>query len=92
VRACAAVWSSGGKDGDGRIRLYVVLDSTAAGEAAEEQVRGAVSRALPKHMVPDELHTVDRLQLTDRGKIDRESLASAAPEASVTPSEGRDHG
>lgn len=96
VQACAAVWS-GRKDGDGRIHLYVVLDgaaagSAAAGSAAEEQVRGAVARALPRHMVPDELHTVDRLRLTDRGKIDRESLATAAPKASVTPNEGRDHG
>lgn len=74
VRACAAVWSPG-EGGDGRIHLYVVAE-----DASEHELRGAVSRALPRHMVPDELHTVDRLRLNDRGKIDRRSLAAATRE------------
>ncbi|MFI1012554.1 AMP-binding protein [Streptomyces sp. NPDC020965] len=80
VRACAAVWTPR-STGEGRILLYAVTD-----DPAEDRLREAVAAALPRHMMPDAIRLVDRLALTDRGKIDREALASAAP------TQERDHG
>ncbi|MFH0245588.1 amino acid adenylation domain-containing protein [Streptomyces sp. HK10] len=80
VRSCAAVWTDRDRGG-GRIRLYAVADGVS-----EQRLREAVFEVLPRHMMPDHVHLVDRLRLTDRGKIDRESLASAEP------TQGRDHG
>ncbi|MFE2940720.1 amino acid adenylation domain-containing protein [Streptomyces sp. NPDC059255] len=80
VRTCAAVWRPRGP-GEGSILLYAVADGTT-----EAGLREAVSTALPRHMMPDDIHLVDRLALTDRGKIDREALASAVP------TQERDHG
>ncbi|MFI1935384.1 amino acid adenylation domain-containing protein [Streptomyces sp. NPDC020330] len=80
VHNCAAVWTEPAP-GEGRIALYAVADSMT-----ETRLRQAVAAALPRHMVPDAIHLVDRLALTGRGKIDREALASAAP------TQERDHG
>lgn len=80
VHNCAAVWTEPAP-GEGRIALYAV-----AGSMTQTRLRQAVSAALPRHMMPDDIHLVDRLALTGRGKIDREALASAAP------TQERDHG
>lgn len=73
VLSCAAVWRP--EDGPaGSIGLYVVTDGADA-----EEVRAAASEALPRHMVPDHVRVVDGLPMTERGKIDREALASAEP-------------
>ncbi|MFH9477097.1 amino acid adenylation domain-containing protein [Streptomyces anulatus] len=80
VRTCAAVWTEPAP-GEGRIVLYAVADGMT-----QTLLRRAVSAALPRHMVPDDIHLVGRLALTGRGKIDREALASAAP------TQERDHG
>ncbi|WP_159440813.1 non-ribosomal peptide synthetase [Jatrophihabitans endophyticus] len=58
--------------------------------------RAALADVVPPHLVPSEFHWVDRLPLTDNGKVDRVTLATAAapvganrttPPRLVTPAE-----
>ena len=71
VRECAAVWRPA--DDGGQIWLYVVCDDGAG----IDQVVRDVHAALPRRMAPDRVVPTRELPLTDRGKIDREALASA---------------
>ncbi|MYR15801.1 AMP-binding protein [Streptomyces sp. SID724] len=73
VRGCAAVWAPDGAGG-GELRLHVAADG-----ATEEQLRALLVSALPRHMLPDRIHLMEELPLTERGKVDREALASAEP-------------
>ncbi|MEV5976607.1 amino acid adenylation domain-containing protein [Streptomyces sp. NPDC052114] len=73
VRTCAAVWAPDGATG-GELRLHVAADG-----ATERQLREQLSAVLPRHMLPDRIHLAERLPLTERGKVDREALASAEP-------------
>ncbi|ONI91410.1 hypothetical protein ALI22I_08585 [Saccharothrix sp. ALI-22-I] len=72
VRACAAVWRPDIVDG-GEIWLHLVCD-----DAEPEAVVRAVHEALPRRMAPDHVVVTAELPLTNRGKIDREALASTA--------------
>ncbi|MFE3491096.1 hypothetical protein, partial [Streptomyces griseus] len=58
----------------GELRLHVAADG-----ATEEQLRALLVSALPRHMLPDRIHLMEELPLTERGKVDREALASAEP-------------
>jgi amino acid adenylation domain-containing protein len=49
------------------------LDAATAGLATE--LRAFVSRVLPDHLVPEQIHILARLPLTANGKIDRNALA-----------------
>ena len=62
--------------GDARIVAYLVADGPAP---APEQLRRALSRRLPDHMLPSAWVTLDALPLTPNGKVDRRALP--APEA-----------
>ncbi|MFE9748345.1 amino acid adenylation domain-containing protein [Saccharothrix saharensis] len=70
VRACAAVWRPDTGEG-GEIWLHVVCDT-----AEPEQIVRLVHEALPRRMAPDRVVITAELPLTNRGKIDREALAS----------------
>ncbi|MEU8872185.1 amino acid adenylation domain-containing protein [Streptomyces javensis] len=71
VRSCSAIWTP---EGGGELRLHVAADSVTEG-----QLREQLSASLPRHMLPDRIHLAERLPLTERGKVDREALASAEP-------------
>lgn len=71
VLGCAAVWRPT-EDG-GQIWVYVVCDD--GGDI--DRVVQDVHTALPRRMAPDRVVLTPELPLTDRGKIDREALASA---------------
>jgi amino acid adenylation domain-containing protein len=62
------------EDRPGQPRLVAYL----VGRAETDDVRAAVRRSLPAHMVPDAIVTLDRLPLTTNGKLDRAALP--APE------------
>ncbi|MCX4849514.1 amino acid adenylation domain-containing protein [Streptomyces sp. NBC_00893] len=73
VRGCAAVWDPEGTPG-GELRLHVAAEGTTEG-----QLREQLFSSLPRHMLPDRIQLTERLPLTERGKVDREALASAEP-------------
>lgn len=62
--------------GEKRLVGYVVLHETARVDraSAAEQLRGAVRDALPEYMVPSAIVVIDRLPLTQNGKVDRRAL------------------
>jgi amino acid adenylation domain-containing protein len=60
------------RPGQPRLVAYVV------GKPETDDVRAALRRTLPEHLVPDAVVTLDRLPLTTNGKLDRAALP--APE------------
>jgi amino acid adenylation domain-containing protein len=55
----------------GEIWAYVVAESLPGA-----QVHAALTEALPRRMLPDRVVLVDRLPVTERGKIDRRQLSA----------------
>jgi amino acid adenylation domain-containing protein len=80
VRECVAHVHSGEHMGDQSQRLvvYVVADP----ELDPDALRAELRATLPRHMVPAEVRTLDRLPRTMNGKVDRHALP--APSGPVT--------
>jgi amino acid adenylation domain-containing protein len=63
--------AAGPRDGDRRLIGYLVIE----GEAPPlSELRAALRRSLPEHMVPAQFVFLDQLPLTDNGKVDRKAL------------------
>lgn len=58
----------------GRLTLYYV------GEITEGALRQTLKEKLPRYMLPQSLHRMDRMPLTPNGKIDRNSLKNRSEE------------
>lgn len=74
VRAAAVV------PRDGRLVAYVVT-----GDGVDLPLQSFLASRLPTAMVPSRVVLVDRLPLTERGKLDRSRLPVPAPEGSEPP-------
>ncbi|MFJ9841392.1 non-ribosomal peptide synthase/polyketide synthase [Kitasatospora sp. NPDC101155] len=74
-------------DARGHIRLaaYLVLAEGAARPAAD--LRAALRRVLPDHLVPSSFTELDALPLTVSGKLDRRALPAPEPETGVREGE-----
>lgn len=68
---------------DPRLVAYVIPKAGQSPIALEPALHRALSDMLPAYMMPDRFVWLDRLPLTDRGKIDRQALAALAPEGPV---------
>ncbi|MEV6986122.1 amino acid adenylation domain-containing protein [Sphaerisporangium sp. NPDC051017] len=79
--ACVLYVRRGGFDA---LVAYVVTDTTAT------EVRDALRKALPQHMVPNQVQLMDTLPLTSNGKVDRVALPAgiAVAQAEVVPVRG----
>lgn len=70
VRACAAVLKPGDADGP-HLALYAIIEGID-----ERRLRELLAAALPRRMMPHEVHGVAELPLNSRGKTDRQRLAA----------------
>ncbi|HEY6309437.1 MAG TPA: amino acid adenylation domain-containing protein [Streptosporangiaceae bacterium] len=64
------------------------LTAFVVGPADPDLVRRAARDVLPGYMVPDRIHVVDRLPLSENGKLDRRRLEREAAERATTPAAG----
>ncbi|AZQ32232.1 amino acid adenylation domain-containing protein [Streptomyces cyaneochromogenes] len=84
-------------DGTGEQRSLVAFFSAAdEEELPAERVREFLATVLPEYMVPTHIHRMERLPLTENGKIDKKSLVrraampgQSAEDAPATPAERR---
>ncbi|MFF2073696.1 non-ribosomal peptide synthase/polyketide synthase [Kitasatospora sp. NPDC058162] len=81
--AAAAVAAPADRHGHLRLAAYLVFAEGAARPAAE--LRAALRRTLPDHLVPSSFTTLAALPLTTSGKLDRRALP--APEVGATERE-----
>jgi acyl carrier protein len=74
------------EEGPGEVRLaaYVVPAGPGPGPEAGE-LREALRRVLPEHMVPADFALVDALPLTPSGKVDRGALRARLPADELAP-------
>ncbi|HZP65432.1 MAG TPA: amino acid adenylation domain-containing protein [Rudaea sp.] len=75
VRAAVATLLTAG-DGNKRLVLYVV--AAGSGALRAQDLRNALRRRLPPHMVPQHIEFLDALPQTSHGKIDRKALPAPA--------------
>jgi len=82
----AVVSGRGTDEGTTRLVAHVVLDDgpPVTGTA----LRVALAGEVPRHLVPDEVHVLPRLPLTDNGKVDRSRLpVPVSDDSARTPTE-----
>ena len=65
-----------GADGDPVLTAFAVTAPDAP-DAGRVRLRAWCAEALPGYMVPQELHLIDELPVTENGKVDRERLTAA---------------
>ena len=83
VREAVVLARSGGAAlGDVSLAAYVTLTGGSAAPALAE-LRAALARHLPEHMLPSALVVLEALPLSPNGKADRKALARIAPEAAA---------
>ncbi|MEA2125744.1 MAG: hypothetical protein QOI80_2526, partial [Solirubrobacteraceae bacterium] len=77
------------RQGDVRLAAYVVPDRPDADlKGLTTALHGYLQASLPPHMVPASLRTVERLELTTNGKLDRRALPApdwGAASVSIPP-------
>jgi amino acid adenylation domain-containing protein len=83
--AAVALWKPA--PGDERLVAYVVRSGD---ECDETDMRAAMVRALPAHMVPQRIVRLDRMPRTPSGKKDRRSLPQPTPAAAGGSGDRRD--
>ncbi len=79
----AAVVAREERPGEMRLAAYVV--PAAAPGPEERELREALRRVLPEHMVPTDFVLVDALPLTPSGKLDRGALRGRRPARELAP-------
>jgi amino acid adenylation domain-containing protein len=80
----AAVVAREEQSGEVRLAAYVVPAGPGPGPEAGE-LRDALRRVLPEHMVPADFTLVDALPLTPSGKVDRGALRASLPADELAP-------
>ena len=80
----AAVVAREEQPGEVRLAAYVVSAGPGPGPEAGE-LRDALRRVLPEHMVPADFALVDALPLTPSGKVDRGALRARLPADELAP-------
>jgi amino acid adenylation domain-containing protein len=66
--------------GGSSLRLVAwTVPADPAAPPAPAELRAALARELPEHMIPSRFLLLDRLPLTAQGKVDRLALASSSP-------------
>jgi acyl-coenzyme A synthetase/AMP-(fatty) acid ligase/acyl carrier protein len=70
----AAVIAREDVPGEKRLVAYVVLRAGGGSEEAVAGIRGHLKTVLPEYMVPSALVVLERLPLTQNGKLDRRAL------------------
>jgi amino acid adenylation domain-containing protein len=80
----AAVVAREEQPGEVRLAAWVVPAGPGAGPEAGE-LRDALRRVLPEHMVPADFALVDALPLTPSGKVDRGALRARPPAGGPAP-------
>ncbi len=73
-------------EGPGEVRLAAFLVPAGPGPRPEvRELRDALRRVLPEHMVPADFAFVDALPLTPSGKLDRGALRALRPAGELAP-------
>ncbi|MFE9007773.1 amino acid adenylation domain-containing protein [Streptomyces sp. NPDC007875] len=72
-------------EGDTSEQRVLVAFFSGSKEVTAEGVRDFLATVLPDYMVPTHIHRVDRLPLTENGKIDKKALARPAAETAGRP-------
>ena len=74
------------EEGPGEVRLAAYVVPAGPGPRPEPgELRDALRRVLPEHMVPTDFALVDALPLTPSGKVDRGALRARLPAGELAP-------
>jgi len=72
--------------GPGEVRLAAYVVPAGPGPRPEQgELRDALRRVLPEHMVPADFALIDALPLTPSGKVDRGALRARLPAGELAP-------
>lgn len=78
----SAVVAPGDRSGRRHLVAYLVSQDEITGDAKanlETDLRAALKKSLPEYMIPARYQWLDRLPLSDNGKLDRRSLPAPNP-------------
>ncbi len=82
IRESAVVVTERGGDSKQLVGFY------SGDQLAAEAIRQAIGGSLPEYMVPPTIHWLERLPLTDNGKVDKKALQARAVELETTERSG----